>query len=134
MARHPITEEQFNRIVSLVSEIQKVCPAANTSSINMWLTAVVPEETTPTPNIGRCCADVAKVMERQPWIVFLTGTRWLGGINGHSVPRESAQGFDSEEDANAALKLRREKKRAFDGGEYPDAFVEQSWAAEPQKQ
>lgn len=39
-----VTQEQFNKICDLVAEIQKTCPDADTSSINMWLTFVAPEE------------------------------------------------------------------------------------------
>ena len=36
-----ITKEQFDKIFNLVCEIQKVCPEADISSINMWLTTYV---------------------------------------------------------------------------------------------
>ena len=37
-----ITQEQFDKIFDLVSQIQKIAPEADTSSINMWLTHAVP--------------------------------------------------------------------------------------------
>lgn len=38
-----IAKEQFDKIFDLICEIQEVCPEADTSSINMWLTMVAPE-------------------------------------------------------------------------------------------
>ena len=40
MMNERITKEQFDKIFNLICEIQKVCPEADTSSINMWLTHV----------------------------------------------------------------------------------------------
>lgn len=42
--KNKITTEQFNKIVDLVSQIQNVCENANTSSITMWLSQVMPDE------------------------------------------------------------------------------------------
>ena len=39
-----ISKEQFNKILNLVNEIQKICQEADTSSINMWLTRVSIQE------------------------------------------------------------------------------------------
>ena len=39
-----ITKEQFDRIFELVAMIQQICPGADTSSINMWLTMVAPTD------------------------------------------------------------------------------------------
>jgi hypothetical protein len=37
-----ITQEIFDKIFNLVVEIQKLCPDADTTSINMWLSMVAP--------------------------------------------------------------------------------------------
>lgn len=38
-----ITIEQFNKISDLICQIQEICPDADTSSINMWLTFAAPD-------------------------------------------------------------------------------------------
>lgn len=35
-----ITQDQFEKIVDLHAEMQRICPSIDTSSISMWLTMV----------------------------------------------------------------------------------------------